>query len=237
MHDLIQPQPTIEAGLTDSTKEVFESVSRLECIKDLFLCGGTGISIQLNHRLSEDLDFELIGTRKERPQLDFGGIIREIKSSFPDAREDLLGNDHFQIFINGGKVKLSFFRPENPVKTMEIGLKHNNLKVPTLQDLLGMKMYALCVRSVFRDYYDIFCLLESGQKLEEAISYASYLSRHQIRSKTMYSRLLSPQLFTKCADFELMSPRRNVAAEDIKDRIKQAIESENLNAKASSKPV
>ena len=56
MHDLIQPQPTIEAGLTDSTKEVFESVSRLECIKDLFLCGGTGISIQLNHRLSEDLD-------------------------------------------------------------------------------------------------------------------------------------------------------------------------------------
>lgn len=119
---------------------------------------------------------------------------------------------------------------------MEIGLKHNNLKVPTLQDLLGMKMYALCVRSVFRDYYDIFCLLESGQKLEEAISYASYLSRHQIRSKTMYSRLLSPQLFTKGEDFELMSPRRNVAAEDIKDRIKQAIESENLSAKTNSVP-
>ena len=80
MQDPINPEITIEAGLTPSTKEVFETVSKLECIKNLILCGGTGISIQLNHRLSEDLDFELIGTRKERPQLDFGGIIREIKT-------------------------------------------------------------------------------------------------------------------------------------------------------------
>ena len=231
MQDLIKLKATIEAGLTDSTKEVFESVSKLECIKDLTLCGGTGISIQLNHRLSEDLDFELIGTKKERPQLDAGGILKEIKGVFPDAQEDLLGSDHFLVFINEGKVKLSFFRPENPVKTMAVGLKYNNLKAPTLQDLLGMKVYALCVRSVFRDYYDIYCLLESGQKLEEAISYASYLSRHQIRSKAMYSRMLSPQLFRKEEEFNTMSPRYDVTAEDIMDRIKQAIEGENLKVK------
>ena len=235
MQDLTKLKATIEAGLTDSTKEVFESVSKLECIKDLTLCGGTGISIQLNHRLSEDLDFELIGTRKERPQLDFGGIIREIKEVFPDAQEELLGSDHFLVFINDRRVKLSFFRPENPVKTMAMGLNYNNLKAPTLQDLLGMKVYALCVRAVFRDYYDIYSLLESGQKLEEAISYASYLSRHQIRSKAMYSRMLSPQLFRKVAEFNSMSPRYNVAADDIRDRIKQAIEGENLGANADTK--
>ena len=228
MQDPINPEITIEAGLTPSTKEVFETVSKLECIKNLILCGGTGISIQLNHRLSEDLDFELIGTRKERPQLDFGGIIREIKTHFPDAKEELLGSDHFLVFINGGKVKLSFFRPDNPVKTMNVGLIYNNLKAPTLQDLLGMKVYALCVRSVFRDYYDIYSLLESGMKLEEAISYASYLSRHQIRSKTMYYRLLSPQLFTQGEDFKSMSPRYDVSPQEIMGRIKQAIESENL---------
>ena len=225
----------IELGLTDSTKEVFESVSKLECIKDLFLCGGTGISIQLNHRLSEDLDFELIGTRKERPQLDCGGILREIKTLFPDSREELLGSDHFLVYINNGKVKLSFFRPENPVKTTDVGLRYNNLKVPSLQDLLGMKVYALCVRSVIRDYYDIYCLLESGMKLEEAISYASYLSRHQIRSKTMYSRLLSPQLFPKGEDFLSMSPKYDVSPDDIRERIKQAIESENLHTKTAQK--
>ncbi len=72
----------------------------------------------MDHRLSEDLDFELIGLRKERPALDFGAIIGEIKAMFPDAREEILGDDHFLIFINAGKVKQSFYRPENPVKTM-----------------------------------------------------------------------------------------------------------------------
>ena len=235
MQDLTKLKATIEAGLTNSTKEVFESVSNLECIKDLFLCGGTGISIQLNHRLSEDLDFELIGTRKERPQLNTGDIIRDIKGVFPDAQEELIADDHFLVFINDRKVKLSFYRPKNPVKTMEVGLKYNNLKTPTLQDLLGMKVYALCVRSEFRDYYDIYSLLERGQKLEEAISYASYLSRHLIRSKTMYTRLLSPQLFRKEEEFNSMSPRYDVTAEQIRDRIKLAIESENLSAKADIK--
>ena len=222
----------IAAGLTESTKEVFADVSQLDCIKDLFLCGGTGQSIQMNHRLSEDLDFELLGLRKERPQLDFAAILGELKAKFPDAREEILGEDHLLVFINDGKVKLSFYRPVNPVKSTSLGLQFNNLKTPDIQDLLGMKVFTLCVRTVFRDYYDIYCLLEAGCKLEEAISYASYLSRHQIRSKTMYSRLLSPQLFQRKQDFERMCPKYAVSAEEIRDRIKVSLESENLKNKA-----
>lgn len=218
--------PTEIIGLTPATQEVFEQVSQLDCIKDLFLCGGTGQSLQMNHRLSEDLDFELIGLRKERPTLDFGAIIGEIKAKFPDAREEILGDDHFLVFINGGKVKLSFYRPENPVKTMKTGWRHNNLKTPTLQELLGMKLFALCVGTVFRDYYDIYCLLNAGCNLDEAVSYASYLSRHTIRSKTMYTRLLSPQLFRKGEDFMRMSPCYDVSAEDIRDFVKTVMEKE-----------
>lgn len=227
MHTFIDIPENISAGLTESTKQVFSRVSQMDCIKNLFLCGGTGQSIQLNHRLSEDLDFELIGLRKERPRLDIGAILTELKSIFPDAKEEILGDDHFLVFINNGKVKLSFYRPENPVKTMTVGLQFHNLKTPDLQELLGMKVYTLCVRTVFRDYYDVYCLLEEGCKLEEAISYASYLSRHQIRSKVMYSRLLSPQLFRREQDFEKMCPKYNVSPEEIRDRIKNAIEAEN----------
>lgn len=214
-------------GLTPATQEVFEQVSQLDCIKDLFLCGGTGQSLQMNHRLSEDLDFELIGLRKERPELDFGAILGEIKSKFPDAREEILGEDHFLVFINEGRVKLSFFRPENPVKTMKVGWQHNNLKIPTLQELLGMKVYAICVRTVFRDYYDIYCLLKAGCNLTEAVSYASYLSRHTIRSKSMYTKLLSPQLFRKDEDFQRMSPAEDISPEEIRDYIKAVMENEH----------
>ena len=218
---------SVITGLTPATQEVFEQVSQLDCIKDLFLCGGTGQSLQMNHRLSEDLDFELIGLRKERPELDFGAILGEIKSKFPDAREEILGEDHFLVFINEGRVKLSFFRPENPVKTMKIGWQHNNLKIPTLQELLGMKVYAICVRTVFRDYYDIYCLLKAGCNLTEAVSYASYLSRHTIRSKSMYTKLLSPQLFRKDEDFQRMSPAEDISPEEIRDYIKAVMENEH----------
>lgn len=155
MATLIRIPDRIASGLTEATKEVFADVSRLDCIKDLFLCGGTAQSIQMNHRLSEDLDFELLGLRKERPALDFRAILGELKAKFPDAREEILGDEHLIVFINKGKVKLSFYRPENPVKSMHIGLRFNNLKTPDLQELLGMKVYTLCVRTVFRDYYEI----------------------------------------------------------------------------------
>ena len=216
--------PTELKGLTPATKEVFGQVSQLECIKGLFLCGGTGQSLQMNHRLSEDLDFELIGLKKERPALDFSAIIEEISDTFPDAKVEILGDDHFLLFINDGKVKLSFYRPENPVKTMKVGWQYNNLKIPTLQELLGMKLYAICMMTVFRDYYDIYSLLKAGCDLDEAISYASYLSRHTIRSKTMYTRLLSPQLFRKDEDFRRMSPKEDVSAEEIRDYVKATME-------------
>jgi hypothetical protein len=40
----------------------------------------------------------------------------------------------------------------------------------------------------------------------------------------MYTRLLSPQLFRKDEDFLRMSPRHDVSAEDIRDRVKRAME-------------
>ena len=213
-------------GLTPDTGAVFEQVSSLECIKDLYLCGGTGQSLQMGHRLSEDLDFELLGVRKDRPGLDYGSILGELSKEFPDSRKEMLGDDHFLVYINNGKVKLSFYRPEHPVQYLKVGWQHNNLKVPTLQELLGMKLYTICVRTVFRDYYDIYCLLDAGCNLDDAISYASYFSRHTIRSKTMYSRLLSPQLFVKDEDFMRMQPRFDITPDVIRNRIKTAMTNE-----------
>lgn len=54
-------------GLRDNTLEVFDKVSQLNCIKDLFLCGGTGISLLLQTGLSfeEGLDYALKFTRHQ----------------------------------------------------------------------------------------------------------------------------------------------------------------------------
>lgn len=44
-------------GLASNTQKVFDKVSRLKSIEGYVLVGGTGIALQINHRLSEDLDF------------------------------------------------------------------------------------------------------------------------------------------------------------------------------------
>lgn len=217
-------------GLTEETAKVFDPISNLDCIKGLYLCSGTAQSLQMNHRLSEDLDFELIGTSRVRPKLDFHATITEIRDRFENTRLEILGDNHYEIYINN-KVKLSFFRPANPVKYIHPGFVYNNIKTPSLQDLLGMKVFTTGVRFIFRDYYDIYCLLEKGCCLKDAVDYASYLSKHQDKSKSMYSRLLSPQLFPKDKDFERMRPRFDITPEQIARRIAQAIKDEALKPK------
>lgn len=44
-------------GLAPQTSELFDAVTRLDCIKPFVLVGGTALSLQLNARQSEDLDF------------------------------------------------------------------------------------------------------------------------------------------------------------------------------------
>ena len=44
-------------GLVPHTWQVFEAVSKLDCIKPYLLVGGTALSLQIGTRQSEDLDF------------------------------------------------------------------------------------------------------------------------------------------------------------------------------------
>ncbi|MDR3266335.1 MAG: nucleotidyl transferase AbiEii/AbiGii toxin family protein, partial [Tannerella sp.] len=47
----------MDKALVQKTRNVIEAISRMESIKPYILVGGTALSLQLKHRLSEDLDF------------------------------------------------------------------------------------------------------------------------------------------------------------------------------------
>lgn len=217
-------------GLRLETVPVFETISQMEIIKGLYLCGGTAQSLQMQHRKSEDLDFELLGTRKERPQLDFAAITNAISEVYPDCKKEFLGRSQLQVFVNGN-VKLSFFRPENSVPELGKGFVYNNIMTPSLQELLGMKLFTIAVRSAFRDYYDIYALLKAGYDLERGVAYAGRFSRHNIHSKTIYGILLNDNYFKKPADFSLLDPIYDVSTADIADFVKQYISERNIRIK------
>lgn len=217
-------------GLREKTIPVFEAVSQMEIVKGLYLCGGTAQSLQMQHRKSEDLDFELLGTRKERPSLDFSAIANEVSSVFPDCRKEFLGKNQLQIFVDGN-VKLSFFRPENSVPELGKGFVYNNIVTPSLQELLGMKLFTIAVRSAFRDYYDIYALLKEGYDLAKGVDYAGRFSRHTIHSKFIYSILLNENYFHKPAEFALLEPKYEVSTIDIAEFVRQYIEEKEIKIK------
>ena len=214
-------------GLKAETIPVFETISQTDAIKGLYLCGGTAQAIQMRHRKSEDLDFELLGTRKARPQLDFAHISNCIMEIYPNCRREFLGNNHLQIFVDNG-VKLSFFRPENSVPELGKGFVYNNIVCPTLQELLGMKLFTISVRSAFRDYYDIYALLKEGCDLAQGVAYAERFTRHTLHSKTVYSILLNDNYFYKPAEFDLLEPKYDVSTKDIADYIKLYISEKGI---------
>ena len=218
-------------GLKPETVPVFETVSQMEFVKDLYLCGGTAQSLQMQHRKSEDLDFELLGIRKERPQLDFAAISNAISEVYPDCRKEFLGRSQLQIFVNGD-VKLSFFRPENSVPELGKGFVYNNIVTPSLQELLGMILFTIAVRSAFRDYYDIYALLKAGYDLEQGVAYAGRFSRHSIHSKTIYGILLNDNYFRKPDDFSLLDPIYDVSTVAIAEYVKQYISERNIKIKS-----
>ena len=217
-------------GLRQETIPVFEAVSQMEVVKGLYLCGGTAQSLQMRHRKSEDLDFELLGLRKERPMLDFSAISNEVSSVFPNCRKEFLSKNQLQIFVNGN-VKLSFFRPENSVPELGKGFVYNNIVTPSLQELLGMKLFTIAVRSAFRDYYDIYALLKDGYDLAKGVEYAGKFSRHTIHSKFIYSILLNENYFHKPESFSLLEPSYDVSTKDIAEFIQQYIEEQGIKIK------
>lgn len=56
--------------MPERTRSVFEALSKEPLMSGFVLIGGTALSIQIGHRLSEDLDFWLPGDRMSKPRVD-----------------------------------------------------------------------------------------------------------------------------------------------------------------------
>ena len=71
-----------QKSLAPHTGRVFEAISRLECIKPYTLVGGTALSLQIEKRQSEDLDFmKWLSKRGEKPTVDWPFIRSSSKKS------------------------------------------------------------------------------------------------------------------------------------------------------------
>lgn len=86
-------------SLAPHTGKVFEAISKLECIKPFTLVGGTALSLQIEKRQSEDLDFmKWLAKRNEKPEVNWPSILKELESIGSVKNYDVIGFD--QVVFN-----------------------------------------------------------------------------------------------------------------------------------------
>lgn len=209
-------------GIAPATSEIIESISRLECIKPYLLVGGTALSIQLGTRLSEDLDFMSWRTsRLEKREVDWPQIQRELSSVGTVEKLDILDIDHVEFIVN--RVKISFYANPNYSPVLQEIPYLNNLKLADKTSIGAMKMEVMLRRSKFRDYYDIYSLLEAGENLYDMISMALKYSGHRLKSKNLLAMLTRGERFIPDSNFRSLAPVYDITPSDIETRIKREL--------------
>lgn len=209
-------------GLAPHTQQVFEAVSKLNCIKPYLLVGGTALSLQIGTRQSEDLDFMKWRTSKtERMEVAWPQIERELATIGEIQQKDILDIDHVEYWVS--RVKFSFYAcPKySPVSKPVDYL--NNLRLADVKSIGAMKMEVMLRRSNFRDYYDIYSILKSGIPVNDLISLTLTYSGHKLKSKNLLAILTNGSRFTRDAHFEQLAPTYAVTAQEIEMYIKSCL--------------
>ena len=209
-------------GLTTNIEAIIEQVAQLECIKPYILCGGTALAIQIGHRKSEDLYFMMWRISKtEKPEVNWNAIERELKEKIGEIENfNMLGFDQVEFVVKG--VKFSFFVSDNlsPVTAPTEYL--GNIRLADIESIMAMKMEVMLRRMKFRDYYDIYCMLQEGYSIHNGIEKALNLSRHRLSSKNIIAMLLGGQ-FVPDNNFATLEPKYDITKEQIREYIMQKL--------------
>lgn len=131
------------------------------------LYGGTALALQLGHRQSEDFDFF--------SHIPFSGS--ELLRSVPYLRGAVVLQQEpntLTCAVNRhGEIKVSFFGNLKLRKVREpLQAEGIELKVASMLDIAATKLGLIQQRPYYRDYFDLYTLLQAGISLAEGLSAA-----------------------------------------------------------------
>ena len=207
----------MKEALVEKTSKVIETISKMEFVKSFFLVGGTALALQLKHRLSEDLDFMCWKKfKKEKQDINVTQIKNEITQELVIEKVDILGNNHIEIYIDGG-VKLSFYAPDKVKPVINPVPYINNLVLIDLDCIASLKMEVLMRRNEFRDYYDLYCILKNKdiENVKQIIYNALKYSEYNLKSKNLIGMLTNSERFENNNNFSQLAPIYQITPKEI----------------------
>ena len=159
-----------------ATEALARKIAAESLLDHFLLVGGTALSIYLDHRLSEDLDFAT--SDKSLPKKAISTLLERltnegcaIEDTTPvAARQDAINDgydieEYYQDWLVDG-VKLTFFTLEEKNGRMKLvndpgAPWDQNLRLASLETLFVTKSLVLVDRHTLRDNFDMYTLLAS----------------------------------------------------------------------------
>ncbi len=169
--------------MPERTRRVYEALAKEPLMKGFVLIGGTALSLQLGHRLSEDLDFWLPEERMSKEQVDvilskLGSIGFQHELVTPAWKItqakingiDLLSQSRDHVV---DRVKVTFFsRVDVPYRHFA-GMKRIESKaqfsVADKDTIFNMKSWLISQRVRSRDLYDLMVFVQRGRTLQDIL--------------------------------------------------------------------
>lgn len=158
-------------ALLPATSKVLEDLAQNNWLADFTLVGGSGLSLHISHRLSEDLDF--FTWEKE---LKKEGIFASLALF---EKYQLLSVSNTQIDCLLDNVKVTFFANNWEILKEREHLIGNAFVAKTTL-LTSMKINTLFLRAKYRDYYDLYCINKNLFTIKEMFD----LAEQNIRGMT-----------------------------------------------------
>jgi predicted nucleotidyltransferase component of viral defense system len=209
-------------ALAPHTRQVFQKVTALDCIKPYILVGGTALALQIKTRLSEDLDFmSWASLPNQKQEVDWVNIEKELSLIGTVDTREIWDFDHVEFVISG--VKISFYASSKFSPVQKPIHVINNLHMADIAAIGAMKMEVLMRRSNFRDYYDIYSILKHGTDIKSVIQLATKYSGHLLSTKNLLAMLVDHKRFKVDSNFNLLQPLYSITPEEIEEYIKTQV--------------
>ncbi len=177
-----------------------------------YLAGGTALALQINHRTSEDFDIfikkEVNDKLRQKAEKVFGDITYYVNTS-----------DQISFTTKEG-VKITFvwyyFKPLKPL------IQTNSIALASINDIAADKAHTIGRRAIWRDYVDIFYLLDNNyMNLQKIISLAKKKFKREFVETQFLEQL---RYFDDMQMVNIEFIQKKYSPQEIKSFLKQAVE-------------
>lgn len=149
-----------EKILPSKSKAVLKTIAPILNNYKFYLAGGTGLALQLGHRISNDFDFFA------NQEFDSRMLAQKLKKMCVSWEENLITENTVVVIMD--KVRVSFFYYD--VKLSYALISFKEIPVADWRDIIAEKFKVISQRGSKKDFYDIYEIFVSKKlSIEQAV--------------------------------------------------------------------